>query len=122
MVRYALAHLLPIPLLMHVVALLQIPIHALICSTGMDTLGSACAALELPLRKAQARSEVLQALAPAMPVASVMFFLHWLIVEGDMPTAVWPYSCAGLTAVMANVLFCSFVQGSKLGSPYSSKN
>ena len=71
-------------------ALVHIPIHALICSMGIATLGSGWAALDLFFRKAQESREVLQALAHAIPVASVMLALQSLMLEGDMPTAVWP--------------------------------
>ena len=97
------------PFLVCRAALDHIPIHALIWSVGIATLGSACAALALLLRKAQARRDVLQALAPASPVASAAFALHLLTLEGDMPTAVWPYSCAGLMAVMASFLALLFL-------------
>ena len=89
-IRYALTHFLPMKFLVLAAALAHIPIHALICSMGIATLGSGWAAVELLFRKAQESSEVLQAFAPAMPVASVMLALHLLMLEGDMPTAVWP--------------------------------
>ena len=50
--RYALTHILPIMLLVLAAALVHIPIHALICSMGIATLGSGWAALELLFRKA----------------------------------------------------------------------
>ena len=89
-IRYALNHILPMLLLMLVAALFQIPIHALNCSMGIATLGSGWAALELLFLKAHDSRDVLQAFAPAMPVASVMLALHLLMLDGAMPTAVWP--------------------------------
>lgn len=70
--RYVLAHHLLIVLLVLAAALFQMPIQALICSSGIETLGSACAAVALLFLEAQASKEVLHALAPAIPVASVM--------------------------------------------------
>jgi hypothetical protein len=105
-------------LLVLAAALLHMPIHALICSMGIATLGSGWAALVLLVRKAHESREVLHALAPAMPVASVMLALHLLMLEGDMPTAVWPYSWASLIAVMASLrAFSFFSPGSKLFEP-----
>ena len=89
-ILYALAHFLPIRFLVLTAALVHIPIQAVICSIGIATLGSGWADFELLFRKAQDSNEVLQALAPAIPVASVMLALHRLMLEGAMPTAVWP--------------------------------
>ena len=112
--RYALTHTLLMLFLVLLAALDQMLTHALICCMGMETLGSAWADLALLLLKAQARMEVLQALAPAMPVASVVLALHLSMHEGDMPTAVWPYSCAGLIAVIASFLAFLFLLARKL--------
>ena len=89
-VRYALDHCLAITFFMAAADLNHICIQALICSIGIDTLGSAF--LVEFLRNAQAKMDVLQALAPASPVASVILDLHLSMLEGDIPTAVCPYS------------------------------
>ena len=73
-------------------------------SYGMHTLGSAEALEYLPFLKAHRMTEVAQAPTPIMPVDAAMLDLHLLVVVGAIPTAVWPYICAGLTPVSANLL------------------
>ena len=87
-ILYALTHLLPMRFLVLAAALSHIPTQTLICSMCIATLGSGWADFELLFRKAQDIREELQALAPAIPVASVMLALQRLMLEGDMPTAV----------------------------------
>ena len=66
----------------------HIPIHALSWSIGIATLGSECFERTLDFRNAHAKIDVLQPLAPPIPVASTALDLHALMVVGDIPIAV----------------------------------
>ena len=72
------------------VALAQMPVHALICSVGILTRGSAESFANLPFRKAHRMTEVAQVPAAIRPVARAMLDLAMLMLEGAMPTAVHP--------------------------------
>ena len=81
---------LSILLLVSLVALVQMPVHDLICYVGILTRGSAESFANLPLRKAHLMTEVAQVPAAISPVALAMLALATLILEGAMPIAVYP--------------------------------
>lgn len=105
---YVFAHLARTLLLASSVAQFQIPVHAFICSAGKRILGSADCVLCCPALNTHRSTEVAHVPAAIRPVALAMLVLALLELVGDMPTAVKPYFCVGLTPVMATLLALVF--------------
>ena len=85
-----LVHTLSIRLFVPLAALAQMPVQALICSTGILTRGSAESLAKRPLRKAHLKTEEAQVPEAISPVALAMFVLATSMLEGAIPTAVQP--------------------------------
>ena len=88
--RWVAVQTLPMRCLFSSEILAQMPFHALSCSAGILTLGSAESLANLPLRKAHLITEVAHVPAAIRPVALAMLVFALLMLVGAIPMAVKP--------------------------------